>query len=178
VAAWILVRAARCHRPGGQRILPGVVPSAPTPVHGRYTIITFTSDIRGAGTDANVSCMLMGDKANTPTFVLENSRNNFEKGQRDEFVMESVDVGAIKKLQIGHDNKGLGPAWHLDHVEVIHQVHLSACGGRNGTTCVDWEFMRTLRVCEGTGNALDSLRGLPQPHRLEGLWGLHAGLSP
>ncbi|GLC44364.1 hypothetical protein PLESTF_000049800 [Pleodorina starrii] len=98
-------------------------PSDGDPQHlCRYTIVTFTSDIRGAGTDANVSCMLMGDKANTPTFVLENSRNNFEKGQRDEFVMESVDVGAIKKLQIGHDNKGLGPAWHLDHVEVIHQA--------------------------------------------------------
>lgn len=41
----------------------------------RYTIITYTSDIRGAGTDANVSCMLMGDKANTPTFMLENSAN-------------------------------------------------------------------------------------------------------
>ncbi|GFR41097.1 hypothetical protein Agub_g1741 [Astrephomene gubernaculifera] len=88
----------------------------------RYTIITQTSDIRGAGTDANVSCMLLGDKANTPTFVLENSKNNFEKGQRDEFVYESVDVGAIKKLQIGHDNKGLGPAWHLDYVEVLHQA--------------------------------------------------------
>ncbi|KAG2499991.1 hypothetical protein HYH03_002273 [Edaphochlamys debaryana] len=92
------------------------------PVLCRYTIITYTSDIRGAGTDANVSCMLMGDKANTPQFMLENSKNNFEKGQRDEFIHESVDVGTIKKLQIGHDNKGLAAAWHLDHVEVIHQA--------------------------------------------------------
>ncbi|PNH12713.1 Lipoxygenase y domain-containing protein 1 [Tetrabaena socialis] len=88
----------------------------------RYTIITQTSDERGAGTDANVSCMLMGDKANTPTFPLENSRNNFEKGQRDEFILESIDIGTIKKLQIGHDNKGLAAAWRLDHVEVIHQA--------------------------------------------------------
>ncbi len=45
------------------------------PCRFRYTIITYTSDTRGAGTDANVSCMLMGDKANTPTFMLENSAN-------------------------------------------------------------------------------------------------------
>ncbi|KAG2450199.1 hypothetical protein HYH02_000301 [Chlamydomonas schloesseri] len=88
----------------------------------RYTIITYTSDTRGAGTDANVSCMLVGEKANTPMFALENSANNFEKGQRDEFVHETIDIGPIKQLKIGHDNKGLGPAWHLDHVEVIHQA--------------------------------------------------------
>lgn len=56
----------------------------------RYTIITTTSDIRGAGTDANVSCMLFGDKANTPTFVLSSSKNDFEKGQVDEFVVETI----------------------------------------------------------------------------------------
>ena len=88
----------------------------------RYTIITKTSDIRGAGTDANVSAMLFGDKANTPLFMLENSKNNFEKGETDEFVVETIDIGVIKKLQIGHDNKGLAAAWHLDNVEVIHQV--------------------------------------------------------
>lgn len=98
------------------------LPTCPCPNPRRYTIITYTSDTRGAGTDANVSCMLVGEKANTPMFALENSANNFEKGQRDEFVHETIDIGPIKQLKIGHDNKGLGPAWHLDHVEVIHQV--------------------------------------------------------
>lgn len=76
--------------------------------------------------------MLFGDKANTPTFMLENSKNNFEKGQVDEFVVETIDIGTITKMTIGHDNKGLGPAWHLDNVEVIHQVaarRMCVCGG-------------------------------------------------
>lgn len=32
-------------------------------------------------------------------------RNNFEKGMRDEFTVETADVGKMLKLQIGHDNK-------------------------------------------------------------------------
>lgn len=31
-------------------------------------------------------------------------------------------MGRITRLQIGHDNAGLGPAWHLSHVEVTHQA--------------------------------------------------------
>ncbi|MEW5309958.1 MAG: hypothetical protein WDW38_001797 [Sanguina aurantia] len=89
-----------------------------------YSITTYTSDERGAGTDANVSAMLMGDKANSSILQLNNSSNNFERGQRDEFIVESVDVGQFLKLQIGHDNKGLGPAWKLDHVEVVNQATL------------------------------------------------------
>lgn len=47
--------------------------------------------------------------------------NNFERAQRDEFVVEGPDVGDFSKLQIGHNNRGLGPAWHLQHVEVRNQ---------------------------------------------------------
>ncbi|GFH09152.1 uncharacterized protein mot51, partial [Haematococcus lacustris] len=88
----------------------------------RYTITTYTSDLRGAGTDANVSAIVFGDKGQTPSTKLESSHNNFERGQRDEFVIESVDIGKITKLQIGHDDAGLAPAWHLSHVEVLSQA--------------------------------------------------------
>ena len=45
-----------------------------------------------------------------------------ERGQRDEFLVEAPDVGELTKLQIGHNNKGLGPAWHLQHVEIHNQT--------------------------------------------------------
>lgn len=57
------------------------------------------------GTDANVSCVLHGALGSSPLLPLENSANNFERGARDEFVMESSDVGTLSKLRIGHDNK-------------------------------------------------------------------------
>ncbi|KAF6256823.1 hypothetical protein COO60DRAFT_1640423 [Scenedesmus sp. NREL 46B-D3] len=84
----------------------------------RYSIVVYTSDVRGAGTDANVSCVISGDKGSTPRLSLENAANNFERGARDEFSVQSADVGQPTTLQIAHDNRGAAPAWHLSHVEV------------------------------------------------------------
>ena len=30
------------------------------------------------------------------------------------------DVGPMKKIRVGHDNSGAGPAWHLNRVEVTN----------------------------------------------------------
>ena len=38
----------------------------------RYTVSTYTSDIRGAGTDANVSIKMFGDKCESPLLPLAN----------------------------------------------------------------------------------------------------------
>ena len=41
-----------------------------------------TSDIKGSGTDANVTIVIFGDKGDTGEHALENSANNFEKGMK------------------------------------------------------------------------------------------------
>lgn len=33
-------------------------------------------------------------------------KNKFERGLIDEFIVEAVDIGPLKKLRIGHDNCG------------------------------------------------------------------------
>lgn len=33
-------------------------------------------------------------------------KNKFERGLMDEFIVEAVDIGPLKKLRIGHDNRG------------------------------------------------------------------------
>ncbi len=68
-------------------------------------MVTSPSHPASAGTDANVSCVLRGTKGATALLPLESSANNFERGQRDEFIVESADVGPFTQLQIGHDNK-------------------------------------------------------------------------
>jgi hypothetical protein len=35
--------------------------------------------------------------------------NKFEKGNTDVFLVRAINVGDIKQLKIGHDNKGFGP---------------------------------------------------------------------
>ena len=43
--------------------------------------------------------------------------NLFEKGQRDAFTLEALDLGQLKRLRIEHD-KGFRAGWMLDKVEV------------------------------------------------------------
>ena len=80
-----------------------------------------TSDIKYAGTDANVYVDIFGHHKNTGKIELKSSRTNknkFEQGKIDYFEITGVDVGEIEKLRIGHDNSGLGAAWHLKEVVV------------------------------------------------------------
>lgn len=35
-------------------------------------------------------------------------KNKFERGMTDEFTVEAVDIGPLKKLRIGHDKSGTG----------------------------------------------------------------------
>ena len=48
----------------------------------------------------------------------KNHRNKFEKGNTDTFVVRALNVGDILQIKIGHDNKGLGPGWHLKDVSI------------------------------------------------------------
>jgi hypothetical protein len=79
----------------------------------------FTSDVRNAGTDANVFIAVYGDKGKTDDIKLDNKTNNFERNMTDTFKMDIEDVGKINKIRIGHDNSGIGAAWHLARVEVV-----------------------------------------------------------
>lgn len=91
-----------------------------------YKVTVVTSKIKHAGTDANVHIILYGEDSDTGKLKLAKSsthRDKFQKGQIDEFVLNAVDVGEIKKVWIGHDNvHGMSlvtdPSWHLEKVVV------------------------------------------------------------
>ena len=86
-----------------------------------YTISVITGDRRGAGTDANVTINLYGENGNhSGDRKLESSANNFERNQTDEFGIESIELGELTKIRIGHDNHGWGAGWFLDKVIVTN----------------------------------------------------------
>ena len=58
-----------------------------------------TGDCRGAGTDANVFIQLFGENGKTGTHNLDSSSNDFERGQVDEFSVECLDIGELKRSQ-------------------------------------------------------------------------------
>lgn len=84
-----------------------------------YECRVWTSDVRFAGTDSNVSMTVYGDKGKTESLALSNNTDNFERNKLDTFKLEFPSVGKIFKIRIGHDNKGLmQQAWHLHKVEL------------------------------------------------------------
>ena len=83
-----------------------------------YKVEVHTADVKFAGTDAEVHCVLIGSAENSGKRKLSTSRDNFERGSRDVFFLEMPDVGELTALKIGHDGGGFGPAWCLDRVIV------------------------------------------------------------
>ena len=83
-----------------------------------WYVWVYTSDLKMAGTDANVYIALYGDKGRTDDISLRNKSDNFEAGKCDKFKIETAEVGKPFKIRVGHDNKGTNPGWHLDRIEL------------------------------------------------------------
>jgi len=129
-----------------------------------YVITVRTSDVRGAGTDANVFCVIYGPRGSTEELRLDNSKNNFERGREDVFRVRGRDVGVPDRLRIGHDSSGFGPGWHLDFVSVVNQAD---------PTSVTFRCNKWLASNEGDGQTVRVLTPagadgpVPRPHLIE-----------
>jgi len=67
-----------------------------------YYVKVTTGTVWGAGTDANVYCVLYGEQDDTGMVPLKSSRthsNKFETGNTDEFLVEAVNIGDLKKIR-------------------------------------------------------------------------------
>ncbi|DBB10366.1 TPA: hypothetical protein ACH3X3_001925 [Trebouxia sp. C0006] len=109
---------------GTSRVLPAQLED---PCHASdmvdYQVVTYTSDLRGAGTDATVFVELAGELGSGPRCKLMNqagAADAFGRGQTDSFMVQLPELGELHSLTIDHDNKGQKPGWHLDLVEVTH----------------------------------------------------------
>jgi hypothetical protein len=78
----------------------------------------YTSDLKNAGTDANVSIVVYGDRGKSDEVILKNKSDNFETGKCDKFKIETKEIGRPFKLRVQHDNHGIAPGWHLDRIEL------------------------------------------------------------
>lgn len=115
-----------------------------------YQIVVKTGDVKDAGTDANVYCIIEGANGKTQKLALEdslNSTNKFERGCIDTFNIDAADVGKLTKLVIGHDNKGLGASWYLENVTVKNV----ATGDNYLFTCNKVRRIKVERVTCGSG---------------------------
>lgn len=81
---------------------PALTPSLLDYSDFRYHISLKTGDVPGASTDSRVYIKLYGDKSDTIKQVLLVSDNNlkdyFERGQVDEFTLETLNIGNVSLL--------------------------------------------------------------------------------
>ncbi|XP_037020906.2 lipoxygenase homology domain-containing protein 1 isoform X1 [Artibeus jamaicensis] len=86
-----------------------------------YTVSVKTSDILGAGTDANVFIIIFGENGDSGTLALKQSANwnKFERNNTDTFnFSDMLSLGHLCKLRVWHDSKGIFPGWHLSYIDV------------------------------------------------------------
>ncbi len=83
-----------------------------------YTIRTYTGDVENAGTDSTIEVKLRGTKGTSGWLNLDNSEDNFERGDLDIFNMTLSDLGAIKSVDVKFTVGGKKSGWYLDKVTV------------------------------------------------------------
>ncbi|XP_072243054.1 lipoxygenase homology domain-containing protein 1 [Leuresthes tenuis] len=100
------------------RDLLGSMDPMDMPKYNKYIVSVFTADVKGSGTDADVFINIFGEFGDTGERRLDNDKDNFEKGSEDKFTIEAPNLGKIRKLTIGHNNKGSSAGWFADKVVV------------------------------------------------------------
>ncbi|XP_062273857.1 lipoxygenase homology domain-containing protein 1 [Scomber scombrus] len=100
------------------RDLMGSMDPTEMPKYNKYVVSVFTADVKGSGTDADVFINIFGEFGDTGERRLDNNKNNFEKGIEDKFTIEAPNLGKVRKITIGHNNKGSSAGWFVDKVIV------------------------------------------------------------
>ncbi|XP_053783993.1 polycystin-1 isoform X3 [Desmodus rotundus] len=84
----------------------------------KYEILVKTGWGRGSGTTAHVGIMLYGADSRSGHRHLDGDRV-FHRNSLDIFQIATPhSLGSVRKIRVWHDNKGLSPAWFLQHVIV------------------------------------------------------------
>ncbi|XP_064032385.1 lipoxygenase homology domain-containing protein 1 [Pogoniulus pusillus] len=98
------------------RDLIGSLNPMDVPKINKYVVRVFTGEISGSGTDADVFINIFGERGDTGVRKLDNDKDNFEKGAEDKFTLDAPNLGRLRKINIGHNNKGGSAGWFLEKV--------------------------------------------------------------
>lgn len=58
---------------------------------------------------------------------LDSDKDNFERGSEDKFTIEAPNLGRLRKITIGHNNRGSSAGWFLDKVRTVIDTYLHTC---------------------------------------------------
>ena len=54
---------------------------------------------------------------------MNSDKDNFERGTEDKFTIDSPNLGRLRKITIGHNNRGSSAGWFLDKVQYVMYIH-------------------------------------------------------
>uniref|UniRef100_A0A3B4VR63 Lipoxygenase homology PLAT domains 1 n=1 Tax=Seriola dumerili TaxID=41447 RepID=A0A3B4VR63_SERDU len=100
------------------RDLLGSLNPMDVPKLNKYIVSVFTADMKGSGTDADVFLNIFGETGDTGERRLDSDKDNFERGSEDKFTIEAPNLGRLRKITIGHNNRGSSAGWFLDKVVI------------------------------------------------------------
>uniref|UniRef100_A0A8D3DQI5 Lipoxygenase homology PLAT domains 1 n=1 Tax=Scophthalmus maximus TaxID=52904 RepID=A0A8D3DQI5_SCOMX len=100
------------------RDLLGSMNPMDVPKLNKYIVSVFTADMKGSGTDADVFLNVFGENGDTGERRLDSDKDNFERGSEDKFTIEAPNLGRLRKITIGHNNRGSSAGWFLDKVVI------------------------------------------------------------
>ncbi|MED6262282.1 Lipoxygenase y domain-containing protein 1, partial [Ataeniobius toweri] len=127
----------------------GTLTDEPLPLI-KYLVTICTGNVSGSGTDARVFLNIIGDMGDTGErlmFMSKNNVNKFEKGNHDEFLIESVFLGQVCRVRVGHDGRGGGCGWYLDKVLPLEPARPGESQGvprqakKHSPSSVSWVFL-------------------------------------
>lgn len=76
-----------------------------------------TSNVPGAGTDANVYIGFFGTMGSTKMFAWDNPhRDDYEMGQTDIYTQQTPDLGTLTSIKLQRDNAGDYAEWIVEKV--------------------------------------------------------------
>uniref|UniRef100_A0A3Q3VVE1 PLAT domain-containing protein n=1 Tax=Mola mola TaxID=94237 RepID=A0A3Q3VVE1_MOLML len=101
-----------------KRDLLGSLNPMDIPKLNKYLVSVFTADMKGSGTDADVFLNIFGEYGDTGERRLDSDKDNFERGSEDNFTIEAPNLGRLRKITIGHNNRGSSAGWFLDKVVI------------------------------------------------------------
>ncbi|GAB0202683.1 hypothetical protein GRJ2_002733900 [Grus japonensis] len=97
------------------RDLIGSLNPMDAPKINKYAIRVFTGEVSSSGTDVDVFINIFSEKGDTGVRKLDNDKDNFKKGAEDKFTLV-LNLGRLRKINIGHNNKGSSAGWFLTKV--------------------------------------------------------------
>lgn len=89
------------------------------PANFAYALIVKTADLYLAGTDSFITFTLTGSLGSVQKIINSELIKRMERDGGNFVTLQTPDLGVLQTITVSHDDRGNGPDWYLDWIEVV-----------------------------------------------------------